>query len=133
MREIPKWLTRMISRLMPTQKSSGSGAVQIGKLDGDVTTVHLTQHIYAPHMPSHRAAQPPVRVSRPERRAEPRPSPKTDQSQVLALMEHLPDRIAVLDFMDREFGTRMVVALEPKQLYRLRRYVEVILAAKGGK
>lgn len=71
-----------------------------------------------------------MQVSRPDRRSSSRPSLKTDQSQVLALMDRLPDRIAVLDFMGREFETRMVVELDAKQLYRLRRYVEVILAAQ---
>lgn len=99
-------------------------------MDGDVTTVHFTQHIYPPPVPAQRRGSAPIRVSRPERRANARPSLKTDQSQVLALMDRLPDRIAVLDFMGREFGTRMVVELDAKQLYRLRRYVEVILTAQ---
>lgn len=52
--------------------------------------------------------------------------------RALALLDRVPDRIAVLDFMEREFGTRMVIELDTRQLYRLRRYVEVILAAPRG-
>jgi hypothetical protein len=79
------------------------------------------------------AEQSPQPMTRPERRAKTRPSPKSDQSQVLALMDQLLDRIAVLDFMEREFDTRMVVELDSRELFRLRRYVEVILAGQGGK
>lgn len=116
MREIKKWLTQLISRMMPTQTSSGNEAIQIGKMDGGVTNVHLTQHIYAPA-----PVQPPAQQPRP------RTTSSTDQSQVLALLDRVPDRMAVLDFMEREFDTRMVIKLDPQQLYRLRRYVEVIL------
>lgn len=122
MREIPKWIKKMIGRLMPTQTSSGNGAIQIGKLQGSVTNVHLTQHIYAPA---------PMQAAAPQPR--PRTTSSTDQSQVLALIDRVPDRIAVLDFMEREFDTRMVIHLGPKQLYRLRRYVEAILNNLGEK
>ena len=130
MRELKKWLARLISRLMPTQTSSGAGAIQIGKMGGGVTNVHLTQHIYYPPE-THRADVPPIRVARPDRRVRPRPPHKEVQRQVLALLDQVPDRIAVLDFMAREFGTRMVIELDGRQLYRLRRYVEVILKNEG--
>ena len=117
MREIPKWFQRFVRRLLPIQKSSGHGAVQVGKVDGQVTTVNLTQHIYAP-------------VHRPV--AVPAPAAVTaGHKDVLNLMRHLPNRIAVLDFMEREFGTRMVIELNTLQVKRLRRYVEVVLT-KGG-
>ena len=35
-------------------------------------------------------------------------------------------RIKVLDFMRREFGTAMVMELQPAQVYRVRRYVETV-------
>lgn len=41
-------------------------------------------------------------------------------------MRGLKNRIPVLDFMGREFGTRMVIELTPVQLYRVKRYVETI-------
>ncbi|MDD5479674.1 hypothetical protein [Rhodoferax sp.] len=104
----------MISRVMPAQHSSGNGAIQIGKMGGGVTNVHLTQHIYrAPASPAaHQYAGKDVRL-------------------VLALLDQVPDRIAVLDFMEREFGTRMVIELSAPQVYRVRRYAEVILKNGG--
>ncbi|TXT39200.1 MAG: hypothetical protein FD135_2350 [Comamonadaceae bacterium] len=122
MRELKKWLAKLISRLMPTQISSGNGSMQIGKIDGNVTHVHLTQHIYSP---------PPIHMSRPDRRDGARHSIADAQKQVLALMDHVPDRIVVLDFMAREFKTKMVIELDAQQLYRLRRYVEVVLKNGG--
>lgn len=115
-------------------QSAGDGAIHIGQLAGPVTNVQLTQHIYARSFPAPLAATPqpctppppppPQPVQRP-------PSATPAQRDVLFLMQKLPDRIAVLDFMEREFNTRMVIELQPVQVYRLRRYVEVIL--KKGK
>lgn len=103
-------------------------------VDGHVAggDVHVSNTIHN-HGPVYVICTPPAHVDRQERRVRPRPSHKTNQSQVLALMDCLPDRIAVLDFMDREFGTRMVVDLDSRELFRLRRYVEVILTAQVGK
>lgn len=42
-------------------------------------------------------------------------------------MEKLRDRTRVLDFMVREFGTRMVNQLTPDQHYRLSRYLDAVL------
>ena len=47
-------------------------------------------------------------------------------------MERVPDRIAILDFMEREFRTRMVIELTPAQTFRLRRYVEVVVSKVEG-
>lgn len=127
-----KWLARWFAKLMSKlyagaggqHQSTGDGSMHIGQSAGPVTTVHqVTQHFYAP-------CAPPVPVpqgSRPERRVRPRPPTATEQSHVLALMDRLPDRIAVLDFMEREFDTRMVIHLDSPKLFRLRRYMEVIL------
>ena len=53
-------------------------------------------------------------------------------SEVLAAMDELekPERINVLNFLDREFGTRMVRDLHGRQLFRALRYVEAILNRK---
>lgn len=121
MRELPKQLWAWIARLLPKQENSGSGAVQVGRAGGDVKVLHLTQHIYE----ASTQVGPPIQAATQSR---PRATTSsTDQSQVLALMDRVPDRMAVLDFMAREFDTRMVIQLDPQQLYRLRRYVEVIL------
>jgi len=125
LRELPKQLMAWIARLLPKQENSGSGAVQVGRAGGNVKVVNVTQHIYVPPI------QPTPPQPQAARQPRPRPAATPEHRQVLALMDHLPDRIAVLDFMEREFNTRMVIELEAQQLYRLRRYVEVIL--QGGR
>lgn len=125
-----KWLARWFAKLIGKlhagaggqHQSTGDGGMHIGQSTGPVTTVHqVTQHFYAA----------PTQVGpEPQTTTQPRPratTSSTDQSQVLALMDRVPDRMAVLDFMAREFDTRMVIHLGPQQLYRLRRYVEAIL------
>lgn len=50
-----------------------------------------------------------------------------EQSAVLRKMDQLRDRLSVLEFMDVQFGTRMVIHLRTDQLFRLSRYLDVIL------
>ena len=100
-------IKELVAMLMPKQVNKGSGTVQAGRIDGSVTVIN---HHYG--------------GTRQARRTTP------DQKAVLQLMAGVPDRIAVLDFMEREFNTRMVIELKPAQLYRLRRYVEVVLKAQ---
>lgn len=127
-----------MTRLMPQQQSSGSGAVhmghvsgsvhnstqmqrdgaiQVGKVEGGMQVVH--QHFY-PAAPS-----PPESVKGSEEIAK---APTAAQREVLTLMKPLDrnQRIAVLEFMRREFRTAMVIELQPAQVYRVRRYVETI-------
>lgn len=131
-----------MTRLMPQQQSSGSGAVhmghvsgsvhnitqvqrdgaiQVGKVEGDLQVVH--QHYYPP--PSTQASACAVRAS----------TTSAAHREVLALMKPLDKtaRIRVLDFMRREFGTAMVIELQPTQLVRVRRYVETINNRRGVK
>ena len=116
MRVLPKWLAKLIARLLPKQENSGEHSVLVGKAGGDVTVVHFTQHVH------HRA-----QGSAAESTADRSPLHRTPQQvEVLRLMRGLKNRIPVLDFMDREFGTRMVIELTPVQLYRVKRYVETI-------
>lgn len=131
LRQLLMWL----AKLLPKQQNSGDGAVQVGRAGGNVKVVNITQHFYTSRARSgaeHQADPPPIHVSRPDRRKGPRGSLSEEQHQILALMDRVPDRIAVLEFMEREFATSMVIALDQRQLYRLRRYVEVILAAQEG-
>lgn len=131
LRQLFTWL----ARLLPKQQNSGDGAVQVGRAGGNVKVVHITQHFYTSlaRSGSERQADPqPIQVSRPDRRKGPRGSLSEQQHRILSLLDLVPDRIAVLEFMEREFGTRMVIELDQRQLYRLRRYVEVILAAQDG-
>lgn len=127
-----------MTRLMPQQQSSGSGAVhmghvsgsvrnstqmqrdgaiQVGKVEGGMQVVH--QHFY-PSIPN-----PPESGKASEENAR---TPTVGQREVLALMKPLDknQRITVLDFMRREFRTAMVIELQPAQVYRVRRYVETI-------
>lgn len=131
-----KWLARWFAKLMGKlhagaggrHHSTGEGAIHIGQLAGPVTNVHLTQHIYARSLPAPLAATPqPCTPPPPPPPPAQRPAVTPEQRDVLFLMQKLPDRIAVLDFMQREFDTRMVIELQPVQVYRLRRYVEVVL------
>jgi len=129
LREIPKQLLAWLRQLLPQQKNTGSGAVQVGKAGGDVTVVNLTQHTtqhitqHLPHLHAGSGLSPAAPV---RRQANPA------QREVLYLMAQLAEREgAVLDFMQREFGTRRVVDLSDAQLFRVRRYVEVSL--KGGR
>lgn len=102
--------------------------MQVGRAGGDVKVLHVTQHIYGAHAPPHGSHlphhQPHSHHGHPAAR---------DVHLVLALLDQVPDRIAVLDFMDREFGTRMVIELLPAQVFRVRRYAEVILSNSGPK
>lgn len=73
---------------------------------------------------------PPARKSRPKR-------PAYDitpmQKEVLALMRPLPKplRIDVLNWLRCEFGTSMVMELEPRELYQTRQHVLDVRRAAG--
>ena len=131
-----------MTRLMPQQHSSGSGAVhmghvggsvhnstqmqrdgaiQVGKVEGGMQVVH--QHYYPPP-PSTQASACAVKAG----------APTAAHREVLALMKPLDKaaRIRVLDFMRREFGTAMVIELAPEQVFRARRYVETISSRRKG-
>ena len=125
MQEIPKQLLAWIRRLLPSQKNTGNGAVQVGKAGGDVTVVNFTQHI-TQRLPNFQAGSRLSPAASTRRKASPA------QREVLNLMMKLDDREgAVLEFMQREFGTRIVIDLNDSQLFRVKRYVEVAL--KGGR
>lgn len=113
MGELPKRLLAWLARLLPQQKVQGDGAIQVGKVEGDMQVVH--QHFYAP---------PAMRAN--ERTAA--------QKEVLAMLKQLdkPSRIKVLEFMRREFGTAMVIELAPEQVFRARRYVETVNSRRKG-
>ena len=145
MGELPKRLLAWLAKLLPKQEVRGDGAVQVGRVDGDLHTDHSTHHhtarvaqsghigtgavhmghvqnVTQVHQHFYAAVEPPLVVSSAAAR------PVATAAQVLALMDPLPEpvRFKVLDFMRREFGTSMVIELQPHQLYRARRYVEAI-------
>lgn len=111
MNEISKQLLAWLGRLLPKQDITGNSNVQVGQVKGNFTVVNNHHHG-------------PTSVPAPRATAEHR--------EVLRLMHRVPDRIAILEFMDREFRTRMVIELTPTQTYRLRRYVEVVISKTEG-
>ena len=111
--ELPRWIAAFIAKLLPKQKNSGNNSVQVGSAGGDVTVVNVTQYVQTQPM-RHWDSPPNDRL-------------REQQRQVLRAMRALPDRRAVLRFMDREFGTGVVIELTPFQLLRLQRYVAKIL------
>ena len=58
---------------------------------------------------------------------------KVAVSDVLSALDQLekPARIKVLDFMEREFDTRMVKELQDLQLLRTLKYVKAVLNSAG--
>lgn len=130
MSELPKWLGQLLARLLPKQKAHGDSAAQFGKVAGNVTIVHLTQHVMpAPAPVPPVAPKPEAPVVEP---AAPQPIRSAgvaneEQRQVLHLIRQLPNPTSVHEFMQREFGTHMVIHLQPRELHRVRRYVEKII------
>lgn len=102
-----RFLKELWSILAPGQKNKGGGSVQVGHMTGNVTVIN---HHHGTRSPNDRRAS------------------AAQQREVLDMMDRVPDRITVLKFMEREFATRMVIDLHPSQLYRLRRYLEVVIA-----
>lgn len=119
------------------QQNSGAAAVQI---NGNYNTVnhHTHQHDhYHQHAHHHlHTVLAPVPVfalqappAPPARQGRQRKPPKRDvtpaQREVLALMRPLPKavRVDVLIWMRYEFGTSLVLDLEPRELYRTRQQV----------
>lgn len=119
----------------------GDSNVQVGHAGGDVRVInvgslvqHHAQHhshitiIQAPNL-APAAMQPDaagMRQDAPIAGSVNKPT-SHEQSAVLRRMDQLRDRVQVLDFMEREFGTRMVIHLKAEQLFRLNRYLDVVL------
>ena len=107
MGELPRQLLAWMARLLPKQKVQGNGAIQVGKVGGNVTIVHVT------HAPDSQAPKP-ASLTTPEQR------------EVLAMIRRLRNKEAVFVWMEKSFGTRRVINLQPFELLRTRRYVETI-------
>ncbi len=103
-------------KLLPKLINRGSGGVQVGKVDGDVTaTSYVTiVNLHAEPTVSKHEETAPISLTTPEQR------------EVLRMIRQLPVADSVFSFMKREFGTRMVIDLQPSQLLRVRRYIEAI-------
>lgn len=112
MSELPKQLLAWLARLLPKQKIQGDGAVQVGKVGGNFTVVNVTQ--YQAPAPSEHFHQRNGSIANPEQR------------EVLRMISRLHNKDSIFLFMTRQFGTHMVIDLQPSQLLRVRRYVESI-------
>lgn len=112
---IPKWFRDWISSLLPKQKNTGAGAMQMGRVQAE--TVNNVTNVTNQFICVGRAPSEPKSGSG---------GASVEQRQVLSMIRTLPQRDGVLVFMEREFGTRMVIDLAPSQLLRVRRYVEAI-------
>ena len=122
------------------QTNTGQGAIQI---NGNHNTVnhhqhdhqhthhhqhshhgplHLHTHVEPPAFALQAPPAPPARTLRPKR---PAYDITPAQKELLALMRPLPKpvRIAVLAWLRCEFGTSLVMELEPRELYQTRQHV----------
>lgn len=120
--KLPKWLLSWMASLLPTQSSSGDGAVNIGQVTGDVH--HVTNHVHA-------APQPAVTMHVTQVIYSEQPAANgtanAEQREVLAQIRRMPDRGDIaFRFMLREFNTRMVIDLRPTELRRLQAYVATV-------
>ncbi|UCU92676.1 hypothetical protein [Hydrogenophaga taeniospiralis] len=123
MQELPKQLLAWLGRLLPKQEVTGDSNIQAGRVGGNIKVTRNDRHSAV------QAGRIDVTVINHHHHAPGRTAPRatSEQRAVLQLMDGVQDRIAVLDFMEREFKTRMVIELSPKQVYRLKRYVEVVI------
>lgn len=105
--QVSQWLG-WLTKLLPKQDNRGDGAVQIGKAGGDVT-INVINHHALP-----RSQQASGSVATPH--------------EVLLVLDTLneSDRLAVLKFTQREFGTKLMKALAPPDLYRTLRYARKV-------
>lgn len=127
----------MAKNVIQTINAPVFGHVAGGDVRVSNTTInnyHTHHHLHA-HGPVHfhtHAAPPTFALQAPPAppaRATKRPKPAHDlspaQKEVLDLMRPLPKhvRVSVLDFMRMEFGTGLVMELEPRELHKLRNRV----------
>lgn len=130
------------------QENAGQGVVQI---NGNHNTVNYNQHTHhhqhrhtvhaygSVHLHTHVEAPafalqaPPAPPARATRRARPTYDISPAQKDVLSLMRPLPKHVrgGILDFMRIEFGTGLVMDLEPHELHRLRAHVLDVRRAAG--
>lgn len=118
-----------MAKLLPKQKVKGDRATQFGKVEGNVTIVHLTQHLPPVAAPAPVPPIAPMPLTPAARPFRPGATANDEQRQVLQLIRRLPNNASVEKFMKREFGTHMVICLEPLELVRVRSYVEAIMKA----
>lgn len=128
LKEMMQWLLK----LLPKQKMlhNGSGSLQAGRVEGDLHHSH-TQSVYNIFMMAGdmQPAQEHIKPAEPGKGQTPAFSmpESAEQSATLRRMGQLRNRITVLNFMEREFGTRMVIHLRSEQLKRLNLYLDAVM------
>lgn len=116
MNQLLQWIMAMVQRLQPRQAASGDGTVQVERASGDVqidnsrpVTMVVTQNFYSAQVETRPAAN---GMATPEQRA------------LLTQIRRLPGSgESVFRWMERSFGTRMVIELRPHEARRLQSYV----------
>lgn len=143
-------LQRLI-KLLPKQKmqgNDGDGNLQAGRVNGNLHHSH-TQAVYNIFM---LPPEPAPQTNKQEPVTEPEDAPKKaataalmpqaqtwpravkpqsqQQSATLARMDLLQyrARLTVLEFMNREFQTKLVIELQPDELHRLNKYLDKVLS-----
>lgn len=144
LREMMQWLLK----LLPKQKmhDTGHGNVQAGQVGGDLHHTHAVYNIYmvSSEAPKQAASSGPEATQdelRPdvispalapalEATAQPNRPDSQQHSATLARMDLLQyrARITVLEFMSREFKTKLVIELQTEELFRLNRYLDRVLS-----
>ncbi len=126
--ELLAWLKGLMTSLMPKQKMDGDGGVMIGKVDGGVSQItHNVNNV------THQHFYGPLQRQDADVAAETKSGgiATYEQRQVLLMIRSLPKTDSVFAFMERTFGTKMVIDLQPRELARLRKYVETIQRRTG--
>ncbi len=140
MGELSKQLWALVAKLLPKQKVQGDGAIQVGKVSGDVKAVTqvVHQHFYpAPPLASEGGR------SRVERFTGARPQTENAQptvnllpeqhnlavSQILKARDQLKDKelAGFKRFMEREFQTQLVKAVPHAKLHRVQLYLDTTI------
>ena len=137
MGELSKQLWALLAKLLPKQKVQGDGALQVGKVSGDMKAV--TQVVHQHFYPAQPLASE-VGRSRVGRFTGARPQTENVQptvnlspeqhnlavSQILKTRDQLKDRelAGFKRFMDREFQTQLVKAVPHSELHRVQRYLD---------
>lgn len=127
-----------------SMRDTGSGNVQIGQAGGNVRVVHLNQHRHVTqvvHQHFYPTAAAGTSSQAPASAPAAQPPAANDgikltpeQREVYVLMRKLHGREynRVVSFMREQLGTGLVHQLHGKELYRLRRYVEVVRRNQEG-
>ncbi len=125
MNQILQWITAMVQKLQPRQHASGSNTVQVEQAGRDVqidnssrqVTMHVTQVFYSAQVESEPAANSRATAT----------TVSNEQREVLASIRSLGGKgESVFKFMERTFGSRMVIHLKPGELVRVQAYITTI-------